>query len=254
MNININKIESNLFGHFKYLPKILGFDVKQTPEATIIDTGLASSMFNIVCEVHLTEQSLNQSIENIIKAYKGQNFAFWLGPSSEPINLGQELQKHGFIKETNEHAMICDLSIIKPTNSLLKKLKIKLVDSIKLLQDFISILEVYDSSARTFYEQIINPALSIKEKLFVGYEGETPVIIAIIYLNKDIAGIFSLLTKEEARGKGYGNEMMIHLMNFAKQNGATYASLSASSDNGFRIYERLGFKTVGIFECLEWRE
>ena len=47
--------------------------------------------------------------------------------------------------------------------------------------------------------------------------------------------------------------MMKYLMVEAKDNGAKYATLSASSDSGYKIYEALGFKSLGQFECFEWK-
>ena len=250
--MNIKNIEDNLFSHFKYLPKMLGFNLKQENGVTIINSGLGTSMFNIVCESNISPQNLDQMIHNIIAEFNGQNFAFWLGPSSKPDNLGKTLSNYGFSKETDEHAMICNLNNLQAKESIAKKLEFKLVENAELMQDFIKLLEVYDASARPFYEKMTNPSQFEKEKLFIGYEGKTPVVIALLYFQEDIAGIFSLITKEESRGKGYGTEMMNYIMNFAKQKGMTYASLSASSDSGLRIYQRLGFESLGQFECFEW--
>lgn len=59
-------------------------------------------------------------------------------------------------------------------------------------------------------------------------------------------------TAEAQRGKGYGTQMMHYLIKEARATSAQYVTLSASSDSGHRLYERLGFKVYGEFECLEW--
>ncbi len=246
--MDIRKIEQNLVGHFKYLPRLLNCEVKLAHGATIINSGLNTSMFNIVCEADLKEES----IEDVIAEFKGQNFAFWLGPSSRPLNLAQILKEFGFVSETTEHAMMCDLSFLQGS-SFAEELEIKLVDDERLLQDFISVLEPYDTSVRAFYERLTDLSISEKEQLFVGFKAGIPVVISILYYDGDVAGIYSLLTKEEARGNGYGSEMMRYLLTLAKEKGFAFTSLAASSDDGFRIYERLGFKALGIFECFERR-
>jgi ribosomal protein S18 acetylase RimI-like enzyme len=48
--------------------------------------------------------------------------------------------------------------------------------------------------------------------------------------------------------------VLTYLMQTSKENGAQYVTLSASNDSGFGIYERLGFKQFGQFECFEWKE
>ncbi|MCM1002065.1 hypothetical protein [Wolbachia pipientis] len=45
----LEKIKQNTFGHFKYLPEATGFSIKTDQALTIINCGLGSSMFNIVC-------------------------------------------------------------------------------------------------------------------------------------------------------------------------------------------------------------
>jgi hypothetical protein len=39
----------------------------------------------------------------------------------------------------------------------------------------------------------------------------------------------------------------------AKENICEFVTLSASSDSGYRIYERLGFRKVREFECFEYK-
>ena len=40
-------IEENHLGHFAFLPKLLGFDIREINGVTLINCGLKSSMFNI---------------------------------------------------------------------------------------------------------------------------------------------------------------------------------------------------------------
>ena len=96
--------------------------------------------------------------------------------------------------------------------------------------------------------------LKENEKLFIGYDRGEPAVIASLYVNREgyAAGIFNLITKEDKRGKGFGTQMMHHLLNYAKNSYLNYACLLASSDSGYRIYQRLVFETLGKFECFEW--
>jgi ribosomal protein S18 acetylase RimI-like enzyme len=95
--------------------------------------------------------------------------------------------------------------------------------------------------------------LHANEKLVVGYAYGKPVSIGILFVSVDSAGIFSLVTSEDFQGKGYGTDMMVFLMKIAKDYGCHSITLSASSDSGYRIYERLGFSKLGEFECFEYK-
>lgn len=242
------EIEQNTFGHFKYLPDFLGFPVEKTDDTLTINCGLGSSMFNIVCDTKFQQDQLDFSINRLTIQLQGQPFACWLGPSTTPKNLKQILPHYGFISETTEYAMMShNPGEISTKNSL----QIRMVNDSKDIQNFISVIEPYDATARPFYEALTEPSLSTKEKLFVGYEGEIPVTIGLVYIDQNMAGIFSLLTLEGKRGSGYGTEMMQHIINYSQQKGISSFYLSASSESGFRIYERFGFKVVGLFDCFE---
>ena len=91
------------------------------------------------------------------------------------------------------------------------------------------------------------------EKIVVGYEYGKPVSIRILFVSGDSAGIFSLVTSEDFQGKGYGTDMMVFLMKIAKEYGCHFVTLSASSKEGYSIYERLGFSKAGEFECFEYK-
>ena len=244
-------IEENHLGHFSYLPELLGFDVRKIYGVTVINCGLKSSMFNIAYGSPRSLK-LSDSIEEIKKAFAGKPFAWWVPPTDYKNNITEHLIQSGLEVETTEHAMVWKTA----TNVLQERktdLKITHVTDNLLLSDFIKVLEVYDSCVNKFYKRIDRNFLSKDEKLFVGYENNVPVTIGILFCRKDSAGIFSLITNEQYRGKGYGRDMMIFLMELSKKIGCKTITLSASSDSGYRIYERLGFYKVGEFECFEYK-
>jgi ribosomal protein S18 acetylase RimI-like enzyme len=59
-----------------------------------------------------------------------------------------------------------------------------------------------------------------------------------------LAGIFSVGTLEYVRGRGFGTIVTQAAMDAARDDGAQVAVLQAS-EMGRRVYERLGFETVG---------
>lgn len=244
-------IEKIHLGHFTYLPKKLQFTLKKIDELTLIYCGLGSSMFNIVFGE--LKESTFEKVMNIIDVFRGQPFAWWIPPSKKNPHLVNILLEIGFVKESHEEAMICDLKKFHGFNCL-SDLSIEQVKNNSLLDDFISILEHYDSSAKIFYHQLTGDFETFSEKLFVGKVKNKPVSIGILYSGNSASGIFGLITQEENRYKGYGTYMMKHLLDFAKQQGSKYVTLSASNDSGYRIYERLGFKSLGAFECLEYKK
>lgn len=247
----LQKLEKMHLGHFEYLPRELGFELREYKGLNVINCGFNSSMFNIVFG---GLANLNQEdIDQVINIFDGKPFAWWIPPSQVNPEMSDLLKQIGFIQEASEDAMFCDLNQINKEDLMQKTdLVVKLVEGDRQLSDFIDIIKVYDDSANDFYNKIKGNDADLDEKLFVGYIDSKPVVIGILYFEDETAAIFSLITSESMRGRGYGTDTMKYLLNFAKKNGANIVTLSASGDNGYRIYERLGFEKVGRFECFEW--
>lgn len=249
----MNKLISDVaFGHFRYLPQLGGYNVTKQDGLYIINCGFDTSMFNIVCgPMTVKKCEAEKAIYNIISKFNGQPFALWLPPDEYPLDLIDIFQANGFIIEAPEHAMICDLANFKHTIED-DELSFGQVKNEEDLNYFLSILEPYDHSARIFYEKLSVNNLLKQEKLFVAMRNGVPVTIGILYFHRNAAGIFCLITPEQFRGRGYGTNMMRFLLQTAKTSGSKYVTLSASSDSGFRIYKKLGFKVHGKFLCFEW--
>jgi hypothetical protein len=206
--VTIKTVEKNLFGHFKYLPKLLGFDVKEGETLDIVNCGLHSSMFNIVCGANLeqwakhqqdvdffNEVSFSEAFEancqygddfvehkilEIIQYYNNQPFAWWLGPSVNPAWISNILHELNF-EPSIEKAMVIDLATIEAQTST----TIVHATTPEHIEHFIHVLEPYDSSARQFYKKLKNPLLYPLEKLFVGYEENIPIVIGTLYIDEE---------------------------------------------------------------------
>ncbi|PWU07076.1 MAG: hypothetical protein C5B43_00840 [Verrucomicrobia bacterium] len=149
--------------------------------------------------------------------------------------------------------MLCDL---RQSNLSLRKseLTIKAVTNTAELLEFAGVIKPYDPHAFLFYEKVCHLDLGADEHLhfFVGYLDNKPICTGSLFFKYELAGIYDIITNENYQGRGFGTAMMEFLMNYVKQKGFDYVCLTASSDSGFRIYDRLGFKSLGTFECFEW--
>lgn len=252
-NNNFVRAELNLFSKFTFFPKVLGYDIAEQNSVRVINCNLKTSMFNIVCDTKFTELDIDQNIKYVLDKYSNNPFAWWIGPSDTPDVLQNKLLESGLKKETDEYAMFCDLSDFQEFK-LDKKIVIKQVRNQQGLLDFIKIISFYDHHVSEFLdnEKIISNEVMTKNPMFVSYIDEEPVGIGAMHFNEGIAGIYDIITPENFRDKGIGTNIMKFLMNYAYERGFKNLCLSASSDTGFRIYERLGFKIVGFFGCYEW--
>jgi GNAT superfamily N-acetyltransferase len=79
--------------------------------------------------------------------------------------------------------------------------------------------------------------------LYLGYQGDAPVVSGLGWRTGRTIGVFSIATIESARRRGYGAAMTARVIADGIAAGCDVAALQAS-EMGRPIYERLGFRTV----------
>lgn len=81
-------------------------------------------------------------------------------------------------------------------------------------------------------------------RMWVGYEGNTPVTTAAAYVSEGITNIINVATIPEARGRGHASAVTWR----ATHAEPTLPTLLIASDQGQRVYERMGYTTVRRFQ------
>jgi hypothetical protein len=86
-------------------------------------------------------------------------------------------------------------------------------------------------------------SLGTRHRYWIGYEGDTPVTVAAAVAGETLIGVYAVATSPTARGKGYGGAVTdaaarcVHYL----------PAFLKSSDLGFQVYKRIGFKHVDQF-------
>ena len=73
---------------------------------------------------------------------------------------------------------------------------------------------------------------------------ELPQITVCTEKNRRHCSIISVYTKSEYRGKGYQQELLKYLLNFAKIHGFSDIALTTNTPDAAHIYEKFGFKLI----------
>jgi ribosomal protein S18 acetylase RimI-like enzyme len=100
---------------------------------------------------------------------------------------------------------------------------------------------------------VFSPALLGRDdvSVYVGYADGEPVATGLGAVTDRTVGVYNIATVPEARGRGCGAAMTRRIMADGEAAGCDVAILQ-SSEMGYPIYERLGFRTV--VEYMAWVE
>jgi len=95
------------------------------------------------------------------------------------------------------------------------------------------------------FEAVVTPAILALPGFhcYVGSVDRQPVTTAVGIVEEDHVGIYNVATLQAHRGRGYAAAITARAVLDGYAATASFAFLQ-SSDSGFRVYERLGFRTL----------
>lgn len=238
--------DRNIKGKFSYVPRLNPLMiVKNIGNIILIDSGLNSTMFNIIYTNGTTDTASLEKALNYLNEKK-LPYAFWIGFESDPTWLEQELINHGLITDETEWAMQCKLDeSFTHSESVVKE-----VNDLEGIQAIIEVMKGImppeeHAPIQSFYEQNASFLLSKDCSLtyFVGYENNKPVSLSSLFCDKNTASIFDVIVLPHMRGKGLGKIMTKQAMYKAKEKSLDSCILTATNDARY-LYEKLGFKVL----------
>ncbi|SEM73003.1 GNAT family N-acetyltransferase [Paenibacillus sp. OV219] len=85
-----------------------------------------------------------------------------------------------------------------------------------------------------------------KQAFFTLYDDDRPVACGLGALERGYLGLYDIVTNRSDRNRGYGAELILHMLAWARMNGATKSYLLVVGNNApaNRLYEKLNYKEV----------
>ncbi len=248
-------MELNLADHAAHLPiHFQGSLVRDEASLLIVDSGVPSDTFNIICRTRLTEDDAERSIDTAINHFrsKGLPFSWWIGPTSTPADLGTRLAAHGLPLAETETAMWLDLSRLPDAAPVPVGVEIHRVRSPDHLAAYASVIaagwDPPDQALIDVYARAADSALlpNSPARYHLGYLQGVPVATSECFLAHGVAGIYNVATLTQARRRGIGTAITMAALKRARLEGYRTAVLQASAE-GQGLYARLGFTACGEF-------
>lgn len=252
----LQAMEANLFTqmtHFaKRLPQI---ELLHKPGITLVNSGLPDDSFNYVLSAKFQEKDAEETIRTATEYFRQRQvpFSWWFNPLDQPARLGEILLDYGYRCVDNNAGMYFDLDKwdereLSPP-SRLKVVRIGAQNANdKAWHDFV-LVSANNEAASHQYISWIKSVLTNEDPLeyYVGYDVHgQPVVSALLCCFAGVVGLYWLATAPHEQRKGYATLMQYYMFKRAKDLGYHIMVLEAS-DQGYPLYQRLGYKECGLF-------
>ncbi|MEI6046702.1 MAG: GNAT family N-acetyltransferase [Chloroflexota bacterium] len=256
-NSLVEKIEVNLAEYSFFLGQIKQGQIYDGREVKWVSTG--GPIFNRILNAHFEPEELNQRITETVARFKAANTPVtWLiGPATQPLTLGSQLEKHGFTYRGYWHGMALDLNHLSERPQVAAGLTVERVKDYQALKDWIDLAcSGFQFSAKVtqaYQETLGNLRLNANTpwKPYIALIKGQPVATCVMYTGSQAAGLYWTATLPAAREHGVGTGLTWELLREAREMGYSTAVLH-STQMGLPLYERLGFQDYCKIKIYTW--
>lgn len=194
-----------------------------------------------------TPYSLEQ-IEDKIKTCEsmysnsGLNTVFKITPFINPSNLDNLLNQSGYHMLDLTSVQVTNLSEIEEPRS--SQVEIRTEMNNEWLDTISRFNNLSDAQAEITRKLWSNSFL--RRGFFTLYSDTIPVACGAGVIEQDYVGLYDIVTDPSYRNQGYGRELLLHILKWAKGEGATHSYLQVVKDNlhAMRLYGSIGYEEI----------
>jgi hypothetical protein len=239
-----------------------GAQTEITPYNTrCADPAIISPMFNGVVRSRIPPERAGEVIAETLDffASRGRPLAFWwVGPGSEPADLGARLLAHGLAAfEVDAPSMAVDLHALPGAVGAPEGFTVEAVRDVAGAQlwgeTFAAIYGVPPWAGQAWADSFarFGPERA-PYRLYLGMLRGEAVATNILFCGAGVASVYGVGTLPAVRGRGIGAAITLQPYLDARALGYHTGVLFAT-EQGVPVYRRLGFRTVGAMSRYLWR-
>jgi ribosomal protein S18 acetylase RimI-like enzyme len=218
--------------------------------------------YNGITCAQFPDGQLDLKIKEAIEPFRQTDtpLTWWVGPLSQPTNLGRMLQAHGFIHNRDMIGMAAELDQLIGFTAPNLDYTFEEMNTPSVLQAWMPLF------AATFGIPVgeIPLTLDVFEKLSFSPDSEwrhyallvggQVVATGSLHLGAGVAGLYNIATRPDYREHGLGTAITLLIYEEAKRMGYRIGALQTTYPNALRLYYRIGFEVYckfGIYQ-LGW--
>jgi GNAT superfamily N-acetyltransferase len=251
-------VKWNLYEYFMLLRRSPRAEVASGAGLTRWRAGIPHPWFNGILAARPAAVGDSAAVEEALAYFDAHGvttFTWWLAPGVARAAWEAQLAPHGFRFDSNTPGMAIDLDALDETGPAPPGLEIRAVsDGAGLetwVRTFIAGFALPDSWRGDMAALIADIGLDWPARNYLATLDGKPVATSSVILAGGVAGIQCVATLPAARGRGIGAAITLAPLLDARRLGYRVATLQ-SSEMGYRVYERLGFREVCKMEHFYW--
>lgn len=240
-------IRANMCAFFRQLSRANPAEHFETTQFTRWYTPIAHPWFNGVLSSNLPDGN-EPFIAETIQYFRDKGvgmFTWWLEPHLKRADWEPALTKHGFGFSDDTPGMAVDLQTLDDSKLVMDSLEIRLVTDDETLRVWANVFlkgyglpPAWEALTLDLWKKL---GLDLPMQNYLGYWHGKPVSTSTAFYGGGAVGIYDVATLPEARGKGLGAALTLKPLLDARNLGYRVGALQ-SSEMGFNIYRKLGFR------------
>lgn len=197
---------------------------------------------NSINPLYYSGEFTEKTIEECERIYTAKKLppVFKMTPFAAPDDLDFLLEQKGYTAVGHTSVQRLELSSIERPS----------VQSVQMTEhlddewlDHFSRLNGLEGSQKQSLKLMLSAIISKTAYLSL-YQDDYVVACGLGVVEREYIGLFDIITDQHQRRKGFGEQILLHILNWGKENGAKYAYLQVVADNipALKLYAKLGFK------------
>jgi GNAT superfamily N-acetyltransferase len=254
----LQAMEANIHQAWIDLARGLGAVVHDEPDLLWFFSGLPFHLANGIVRADFPVDMTEEAFEERLKPLTAPRIPLvWLvGPSTRPVDLGNYLEKRGWMREDSP-GMAIDLHSLDEQPLLPARLTIERVSDGETFKTWLRVMTVGSDIPEKVLSLLLDIAARHDFKLapnvyyYLGKLDNEPVATSLLFLGGGVAGIYNVATLPDARRQGIGSALTLAPLLEARRRGYRIGALQAAQ-MGLNLYRRLGFREYCMFSAYFW--
>jgi ribosomal protein S18 acetylase RimI-like enzyme len=244
----ITATRANLCDFFRHLAKSNHAGYFENERFIRWRTQIAHPWFHGILAKFPPKPGDDSFIEDSIANFRNHQaglFTFWMDPPQTRADWESALKKFGFGYSDTTPGMAVELNALSESALIVDGLEFKIADDDKSAWVW---AEVFTQGyglplgmEPSIFETWGSMGRNLPLRNYIGYLNGKPVATSCLFLGGGAAGIYSVATLPDYRGRGVGAAMTLKPLFDAQSMGYRIGVLQ-SSEMGFDNYKRLGFR------------